>query len=163
MVAHHMLARAWPGGIGVDLLTGQPREIPHGADIYICGFPCKPYSSLRRHSTKLLKEASAKPFFAVVRLLRERRPVLAVLENVRGIQAVFKQVFAQLRRIAGYFVFVVPMDSADLGEPVSRPRFYFVLVRQVQSAAEYERKQQWGSLCSTWRSRAQYLGALLSP
>ena len=117
------------GPIYADMLKRPPSELPDFS-VYICGFPCKPYSSLRRHSTKLLKEASAKPFFAVVRLLRERRPVLAVLENVRGIQAVFKQVFAQLRRIAGYFVFVVPMDSADLGEPVSRPRFYFVLVRQ---------------------------------
>ena len=117
------------GPIYSDMLKRPVGDLP-AHSLYCCGFPCKAFSFLRRHSTKLLKEASAKPFFAVIRLLRERRPVLAVLENVRGIQTVFTAVFAQLKKIEGYYVFVLPMDSVELGEPVSRPRFYFILVRQ---------------------------------
>lgn len=53
-----MLARTWPGGVDVDLLTNTPREIPHGADIYICGFPCCPFS-LRKSNSKLFEEEKA--------------------------------------------------------------------------------------------------------
>ena len=117
------------GPIYEDMLKRELSDIP-AHSIYCCGFPCKAFSILRRHSTKLLKEASAKPFFAVVNMIRHHMPLVAVLENVRGISKVFKQVFAHLKKIQGYFIFVLPMDSVDLGEPVSRPRYYMICVRQ---------------------------------
>ena len=117
------------GPIYTDMLARDLSDMP-AHSIYCCGFPCKAFSSLRRHSTKLLKEASAKPFFAVLKVIRHHMPLIAVLENVRGIRIVFRQVFAHLKTIAGYFIFVVPIDSVDLGEPISRPRYYFILIRQ---------------------------------
>ena len=117
------------GPIYEDMLAREVAEMP-AHSIYCCGFPCKAFSLLRRHSTRLLKEASAKPFFAVLKVIRHHMPLIAVLENVRGIKAVFAQVFAHLKKIQGYFIFVLPMDSTDLGEPVSRPRYYFICVRQ---------------------------------
>ena len=50
-----MLGRAWPVGIDRDLFLDQPCEIPHGADMYICGFPCCPFS-LRKRSSALFEE-----------------------------------------------------------------------------------------------------------
>ena len=117
------------GPIYTDMLARDLSDMP-AHSIYCCGFPCKAFSSLRRHSTKLLKEASAKPFFAVLKVIRHHMPLIAVLENVRGIRIVFRQVFAHLKTIAGYFIFVVPIDSVDLGVPISRPRYYFILIRQ---------------------------------
>ena len=117
------------GPIYEDMLAREIAEMP-AHSIYCCGFPCKAFSLLRRHSTRLLKEASAKPFFAVLRVIRHHMPLVAVLENVRGLRTVFAQVFAHLKKIPGYFIFVLPMDSTDLGEPISRPRYYFICVRQ---------------------------------
>ena len=117
------------GPIYPDMLSRDLASLP-ACSAYVCGFPCKAFSMLRRHSTQLLKEKTAKPFFEVVRVVRHRRPLLAVLENVRGITAVLPQILAKLRDVPGYFVFVVPIDSTHLGEPVSRPRYYFLLVRQ---------------------------------
>ena len=99
-------------------------------DIYVCGFPCTPFSSLRQHSTRLLREAAARPFFKVLEVLRTRKPKLAVLENVLGIRKVMKKILGYLRRLLIYWVIVVPIDSMDLGEPVSRPRYYLLLVRR---------------------------------
>ena len=53
-----MLGRTWPDGLHEDLFTNQPREIPRGADIYICGFPCCPFS-LRKGHSKLFEEEKA--------------------------------------------------------------------------------------------------------
>ena len=129
-VRHFIQATSPPQGpIYEDMLTRELSDMP-GHSIYCCGFPCKAFSLLRRHKTKLLREASAKPFFAVLRVIRHHMPLVAVLENVKGISTVFKQVFAHLKKIQGYFIFVLPLDSSDLGEPVSRPRYYFILVRQ---------------------------------
>ena len=112
-----------------DMLTRVVTCIPPHS-VYVCGFPCKAFSMLRRHSTKFLQEASAKPFFATVAVLKQCRPRVAVFENVLGIRAVLPKVLRKLRQVAGYYIFVVPIDSVDLGEPVCRPRIYFVLVRQ---------------------------------
>ena len=99
-------------------------------DIYACGFPCMPFSALRQHSTRLLKEAAARPFFKVLEVLRTRRPKLALLENVLGIRKVMKKILGYLRKLLIYWVIVLPIDSMDLGEPVTRPRYYFLLVRR---------------------------------
>ena len=63
-----------------DMLKRDLRAIPD-IDIYVCGFPCTPFSSLRGHATKLLKEPAAKPYFATLDMLRAKRPCLAILEN----------------------------------------------------------------------------------
>ena len=112
-----------------DMLTRDVTCIPPHS-VYVCGFPCKAFSMLRRHSTKFLQEASAKPFFATVAVFRQCQPRVAVFENVLGIRAVLPKALRKLRQVAGYYIFVVPIDSVDLGEPVCRPRIYFVLVRQ---------------------------------
>ena len=118
-----------PAGPFHDMLTRDVTCTPP-QNVYVCGFPCKAFSMLRRHRTKFLQEASAKPFFATVAVLKQCRPRVAVFENVLGIRAVLPKVLRKLRQVAGYYIFVVPIDSVDLGEPVCRPRIYFVLVRQ---------------------------------
>jgi len=41
-----------------------------------------------------------------------------------------KHVVAYFVRLRWYYVLVIPIDSAELGEPVRRPRYYFVLLRK---------------------------------
>ena len=117
------------GSIYCDMLSRDRSGVP-AHDVYVAGFPCKPFSSLRRHSTRLMREETAKPFFEVRRMISHHRPKVAVLENVMGILAVMDKVVAHLQRIPGYIIIVMPINCADLGQPVNRPRYYFVLVRR---------------------------------
>jgi len=112
-----------------DMLKRDLRAIPD-IDIYVCGFPCTPFSSLRGHATKLLKEPAAKPYFATLVVLRAKRPCLAILENVVGLTRVMPKVLRDLERLRWYHIFAMRLDSKDFGEPVPRPRFYFLLVRR---------------------------------
>ena len=56
--------------------------------------------------------------------------MLAVLENVKGIRKVMVRVTEALKKLGLYQVLVVPIDCVALGVPVSRPRYYFILIRR---------------------------------
>ena len=111
-----------------DMLKRKHSSLgPH--NVYVCGFPCKPFSSLHSNSRRL-RDPKARPFFAMLQTLKENTPQLAVLENVIGLRSVLHTVFARLQRLKQYHILVFIIDPADMGEPVRRPRYYFVLVRR---------------------------------
>jgi site-specific DNA-cytosine methylase len=123
-----IVANSSPQLLFSDMLKRPLADVP-SVDVYICGFPCTPYSLLRGSRTGLLKEAAAKPYLATIRFLRHGRPRMAILENVIGLNRVMKKVVADLERLGGYRIFIMLIDSAELGEPVARPRYYFLLLR----------------------------------
>jgi len=110
-----------------DMVKRNHAEAPPH-DLYICGFPCKPFSSLH-HGSRFFKESEAKPFFATIKTLAAALPAVAVLENVPGIKRVLSKVWAKLRAIRHYTVFTFEANPAKMAEPVERPRVFFVLVR----------------------------------
>ena len=110
-----------------DVQNSAEEVVPY-IDLYVAGFSCKPFSMLHVN-TKLLDEEQAKIFYSVVMRIRKTQPATFVLENVQGIQRCMDEVM-QLLRDLGYLVAVCLLNPTDLGEPVSRPRYYFVGVRQ---------------------------------
>ena len=110
-----------------DMCRRSHADLPRH-DLYICGFPCKPFSSLHRDSA-FFQQAEARPFFAMIRTLRACLPAVAVLENVLGIKRVLCKVWRALRSLRWYEVLTVVIDPSTHGEPVSRPRVFFLLVR----------------------------------
>lgn len=128
--AQALIRSASPPGIFFsDMLTRAVAVLPQ-VDIYVCGFPCTPYSSLRSGKTKLFWEPNAKPYFAMLNVLRQKPSALAILENVGGLSCVMQKVLRDLERLRWYHVIRMVIDSEDLGEPVSRPRYYFLLWRR---------------------------------
>ena len=111
-----------------DLLKRNPADVPPH-NCYVAGFPCKAFSMLNCRS-RLLKERTARPFAGVLRHMRECQPQVSVLENVLGIKRVLPQILARLRALGVYHIFVVQMDPRELGEPVRRPRMYFLMIRR---------------------------------
>ena len=57
-------------------------------DIFVAGFPCKPFSCLNpkrwKEGVDPMSTAEAKPFFSIVKFLWRRPPKLVILENVPG-------------------------------------------------------------------------------
>ena len=87
--------------------------------MYVCGFPCKPFSALRHGS---LRDRNARPFFAVRSTLRQALLQLALL-------------FGKLH---WHWAFGL-IEAADMGELVWRPRCCFVLIRLELALVQGER------------------------
>lgn len=120
-----------------DMLRRDHGSLP-SCDIYCCGFSCKPFSTLHTRS-RMFKEKEAKVFFGAVNTIRATLPPVAVLENVRGIRKVMSRVLQTLKGLGAYNIVVCDIDPRDAGEPVSRPRVYFVLVRSDVSTVSGDR------------------------
>ena len=127
-IEHTFASASSRGGCRVylDMLRRDPQTMPR-CDLYVCGFPCKPFSILNRKS-KGFREVQARPFTAVLKTLRTMLPPVAVLENVVGIRRYLDKVWSRLSRLRWYEVLTVRINPKDLGEPVTRDRF-FILVR----------------------------------
>ena len=117
---------AMPAKLLSNIFSGETAPYVH---VYTSGFSCKPFSMLH-HGTKLLQEEQARIFFAVVQRIACIRPACFVLENVLGISRVKAQVLKTLQE-QGYAVEALVMNPVDLGEPVQRPRYYFIGARLV--------------------------------
>ena len=132
-----------------DLLKRKTESTP-AVDLYVAGFPCTPFSMLH-NKTKLFKEKAAKPFFKMVQHLRRSDgPPAAVLENVTGILRVKDRILRELRS-AGYSVVLLPMCPTHLGEPLARPRIYFLMVKSTfakatEKSVETVARSTWSSL-----------------
>ena len=97
-------------------------------DVYVCGFPCQPFSTLRSKS-RFFQEAKAKPFWAALKTIRASRPPMVLMENVAGIMRVQDTLKRALRTVQGYHFYLIPWDPRQLGEPVRRQRVFILGVR----------------------------------
>ncbi|MCX7914552.1 MAG: DNA cytosine methyltransferase, partial [Thermodesulfovibrionales bacterium] len=77
--------RHWGGVEEADVRSVDPKGIPD-ADMVVAGFPCQPFSC----AGKMLgfRDERGTLFFEVVRILKEKRPPLVLLENVKGLGSV---------------------------------------------------------------------------
>ena len=141
-----MLQRSWPQGISRDLFSDSNQCVPSDLDLYVCGFPCCPFS-MRKGRSKCFDEEKARPFFAVVDYIEHRRPKAFILENVAGLETrvvpagdlalqegeqitCLELALRTVRRACpGYFICVVPPSAtcpSALGYPIRRPREYIL-------------------------------------
>ena len=60
-------------------------SLPRGVNLYICGFPCNPFS-LRHTGSLCFADEKSQPFFAMLKTLRCVDPDMYLLENVEGLQ-----------------------------------------------------------------------------
>jgi site-specific DNA-cytosine methylase len=130
------------GPVFADMLKRNTEEIPY-VDVYVCGFPCTPYSTLRRHKTRLMKDPAAKPFWPALNVVKAKKPATVVLENVLGLAKVMNRIVKDLKTLKGYYVSIFTMDPKDFGEPISRPRYYFLCIREdraVRASVEHMEK-----------------------
>ena len=141
-----MLQRVWPQGVAYDLVSESDQRLPRNLDLYICGFPCCPFSIRKGHS-KCFGEEKAKPFFAVVEYIANIRPKAFILENVQGLEArmvranevelepqeeitCLEYVLRTLRKhCGGYFLCIIPPKLScptQINYPIRRPREYIL-------------------------------------
>lgn len=123
-----------------DMTKRRLRDIPN-IDLYVCGFPCQPFSAAGRREG--VRDPRGTIFWECVRVIRHKKPMVFVLENVRGLLSIdggqtFRQMMSELERIRGYHVEWRVLNTADYGIPQSRKRVFIVGILKKHMATRFE-------------------------
>lgn len=114
----------YPAG---DITKIDEKDIPDH-DILCAGFPCQPFSIGGKRLG--FDDTRGTLFFDVLRILREKRPMVFFLENVSGICSqdngnTLKTILGCLEDI-GYIPIFKTINAKDVGYPQNRNRWYCV-------------------------------------
>ncbi|MGI6385376.1 MAG: DNA cytosine methyltransferase [bacterium] len=110
-----------------DIVTIKAEDIPDH-DILMAGFPCQPFSII---GSKLgTSDPRGKLFLEILRIVRVKKPLGIVLENVKQLAtaqngAVLQHIVDDLRRM-GYSVDWRVLNALDFGLPQKRERVIIV-------------------------------------
>jgi DNA (cytosine-5)-methyltransferase 1 len=111
-----------------DITKISANEIPN-FDVLLAGFPCQPFSSIGQRAG-FKHETQGTLFYDVLRIIKEKRPVSFLLENVKGLvnhdAGHTFEIIQKSLRAEGYEIFYQILDSSDFGVPQVRKRIYIV-------------------------------------
>ena len=124
----------------IDIKKLSAKKIPNH-DILCAGFPCQPFSIAGER--RGFNDTRGTLFFDIVRILKEKRPKIFILENVKGLDnhdkgKTFKKIINILskkvngkinkskRENLGYNVFWKVLNSYDFNAPQNRERVFII-------------------------------------
>lgn len=110
-----------------DIRTVPTEEIPDH-DLLVGGFPCQAFSIAGKR--KGFDDTRGTLFFEIARILREKKPRLFILENVKGLLShdngfTFKTIIATLDEL-GYDLQWQVLNSKNFGVPQNRERVFII-------------------------------------
>lgn len=123
-----------------DITKIEEKFIPDH-DLLLAGFPCQPFSYSGR-SEGFEDKTRGTLFFDVLRVLEEKKPKVALLENVKGFKSHDKgnTMYIALHALeeAGYNPYWTILNSYDYGVPQYRERWYCVAIRKDIDTGDFE-------------------------
>lgn len=111
-----------------DITKINESDIPDH-DVLLAGFPCQPFSNIGKREG-FAHETQGTLFFDVLRIIKNKKPKMFLLENVKGLLTndkgnTFRIVLDSLESL-GYSVFYEVMDAQNFGLPQRRERIVIV-------------------------------------
>ena len=139
----------------IDIQKYPEKQIPNH-DILCAGFPCQPFSIGGKR--KGFDDVRGTLFFDIVRILKEKKPKIFILENVRGLVnhdkgKTFKKIINILsnkvnnenvkrsRENLGYNVFWKILNSKDYNIPQNRERVFIIGFKNPNINFEFPKKK----------------------
>lgn len=123
-----------------DITQISSKEIPK-FDLLVAGFPCQPFSSIGKRQG-FSHPTQGTLFHEIVRILEFHKPVMFLLENVKGLTNhdngnTLKVIEASLKHL-GYKIYLQVLNSADFGVPQNRERIYIVGFKKRAGKFDFE-------------------------
>lgn len=120
-------------------MTAQ-RDLPL-LDIYICGFPCQPFSTIGRRGGS--DDPRANVFDHCIKTILQTKTNVFILENVSGIVTVdggqyFKQILNKLNELTDYYVTHTFLNTNNYGIPQNRNRIFFIGIKNSIMIKKFE-------------------------
>jgi DNA (cytosine-5)-methyltransferase 1 len=117
----------YPNG---DITKRNIKDVPD-IDLYICGFPCQPFSNAGKKNGFTDKRGNV--FFTCIDVIKKKLPTYFILENVKGITFknkanTWKVIVNELKKLQkyGYTIKAKILNTRDYGIPQNRERIYII-------------------------------------
>ncbi len=111
-----------------DITQIPSSEIPD-FDVLLAGFPCQPFSSIGLRQG-FLHQTQGTLFYEIARILKDKKPLAFLLENVKGLlshnNGETMQIILETLSELGYTVQHQVLDASEFGVPQKRERIYIV-------------------------------------
>lgn len=114
-----------------DITAIKAKDIPDH-DLLCAGFPCQPFSIIG--SMNGFSDPRGTLFFEIARIIREKKPKVVLLENVRQLASINKgetlrNITDTLRQL-GYHVDYKILNALNFGVPQKRERILIIATRE---------------------------------
>ena len=113
-----------------DITKRNIKDVPD-IDLYVCGFPCQPFSTAGER--KGFDDKRGNVFFSCLELIKIKQPKYFILENVKGLKShdkgnTWKIIWNSLLELEkyGYIVKWKILNTKDYGIPQNRERVFIV-------------------------------------
>lgn len=113
-----------------DICAVRSEDVPDH-DVLCGGFPCQPFSTAGHRGA--FEDTRGTLFQEIARIVREKKPKVLLLENVKGIKSiqgghVYRTVLSVFESL-GYTICDVVLSPDKFGVPQRRERVYFIGLR----------------------------------
>jgi DNA (cytosine-5)-methyltransferase 1 len=113
-----------------DIRERNIKDIPN-IDLYVCGFPCQPFSSAGKREG--LDDKRGNVFFSCLDVIKFKQPKYFILENVKGLKTYDKGktwsiIWNELLKLKdyGYNIDWRVLNTRDYGIPQNRERIFII-------------------------------------
>jgi len=113
-----------------DITKRNINDVPD-IDLYVCGFPCQPFSSAGER--KGFDDKRGNVFFSCLEVIEKKQPKYFILENVKGLKShdkgnTWKVIWNLLSSLEayGYIIKWNILNTKDYGIPQNRERIFII-------------------------------------
>lgn len=134
-----------PDKIYTDITKRKHSLLPD-IDIYVCGFPCQPFSLM---GNKLgTEDTRSNIMFSCIKVIQKKLPKVFILENVKNFKFIqngepFNYLINTLKKIKtqekefAYNIYYDILNTKDYGIPQNRERIFIIGIRKDIQIEEY--------------------------
>jgi len=144
-----ILANYEPEILFEDMTTRKMSEVPD-IDLYICGFPCQPFSLAGLRGG--VKDPRGTIFWHCLKVIKKKLPSVFILENVKGLISInggqtFKEILKALENLKVYDVYWKVLNTRDYGIPQNRERVFIIgILREHKFQFEWPKERKMKNL-----------------
>ncbi len=115
-----------------DMTQRSSKDLPD-IDLYVCGFPCQPFSYAGSRQGMDDEKGRGNLFWYCLDVIATKQPYFFLLENVKGLITIddgrtFETIITELQALS-YDVYCKVLNTKDYGIPQQRERLFIVGIR----------------------------------
>lgn len=120
----------------------KPRPNLPDIDLYVCGFPCQPFSLIGQK--KGTTDSRSNIMMHCIAVIKKKQPLFFILENVKNFKTVedgtpFNYLMSELESLGKYSIYADIYNTKDYGIPQNRERVYIIGILKSKQNTEFKK------------------------